>query len=227
MCFSPEMDLIAGVTISAVGIDTLRRTASPRQLALASLPLLFGVHQLVETFVWWELQGKVCHEAGGVAARIYLFIALFLVPIIAPLAFALLRTGRWPTLDGLYVVCGAIAGGAGLLALLDGPVGRAIEGHHLTYQVDQPLVGLVLFLYVVATCAPGLSARSRPLALFGIANLVAVSALAVIAQTAVVSLWCFWAAITSVLINLHLRRLDVAARGADPADQSHPRNQTV
>ena len=68
MCFSPEMDLVAGVVISGVGIDTLRRVRDPKHLPLASLPLVFGVHQLVETLVWWELQGQVCREAGGIAA---------------------------------------------------------------------------------------------------------------------------------------------------------------
>jgi hypothetical protein len=36
-------------------------------------------------------------------------------------------------------------------------------------------------------------------------NLLAVAALVWIDQTAFVSLWCLWAGITSVLVNLHLR----------------------
>lgn len=213
MCFSPEMDLVAGLTISAVGIDTLRRISTPRQLPLASLPLLFGVHQLVETLVWWELQGQVCREAGGIAARVYLFIALFVVPILVPFAFRTLGRSRLPALDGAFVLAGTVAGFAGLWALLDGPVGRRIDGHWISYSVGMPANAVVFTLYVFATCGPGLVSRSRRLVLFGAANLAVVAGLAVLAQTAVISLWCFWAAITSVLIDAHVRR--VAAVRAD------------
>lgn len=206
MCFSPEMDLAAGVVITAVGVDALRHTRTKSQIALASLPVVFGVHQLVETFVWWELRDQVCHRAGGIAARTYLFIALFLVPVLVPLAFASLRWGRTRAYDVLFVLAGVISGTGGLAALVDGPVGRRIEGHHLVYRVDQHYTLVLFALYVVATCGPGLAARSRPLQVFGLANLAAVVLLVWLARSAVVSLWCVWAAVTSVLIALHLRR---------------------
>jgi hypothetical protein len=40
---------------------------------------------------------------------------------------------------------------------------------------------------------------------FGAVNLVAVALLAWIDHTAVISLWCAWAAITSIAIALHVR----------------------
>lgn len=207
MCFSPEMDLVAGVVISGVGVDTLRRVRDPKHLPLASLPLVFGVHQLVETLVWWELQGQVCREAGGIAARVYLFIALFLVPVLVPLAFRSSGLGRWPALDRAFVAAGTIAGCVSLWALLDGPVGRRIDNHWISYSVGLPAGVFVVGLYVFATCGPGILARSRKLQLFGVLNLAVVGLLAVVAQTALISLWCFWAALTSVLINLWARQL--------------------
>jgi hypothetical protein len=210
VCFSPEMDLAAGVVITTIGVDALRRTSTKKQLALAALPLVLGVHQLVETFVWWELQDKVCHQAGSIAARIYLFIALFLVPILVPVAFAALSWGRSRTHDLAFVLAGVISGAGGLAALVDGPVGRRIDGHHISYRVDQHGTVVLFVLYVVATCGPGLAARSRPLRLFGLANLAAIVFLIWLSRSAVVSLWCVWAAFSSVLINLYLR----SARGA-------------
>ena len=46
----------------------------------------------------------------------------------------------------------------------------------------------------------------RRIALFGVANLPAVVALAWIESTALTSLWCAWAAIISLAIAAHLRR---------------------
>jgi hypothetical protein len=174
------------------------------------LPLLFGVHQLVETVVWWEQQDRVCHTAGGIAARIYLLIALLVVPIAVPVAFAALGWGRRRVLDAAFVLAGTIAGIGGLVALVDGPVRRRIDGHHLHYGVDERGATVLFVLYVIATCGPGLLARPARLRLFGIANLAAVVLLLWLARSALVSLWCVWAAITSVLIDLHLRRSAVA-----------------
>jgi hypothetical protein len=51
MCISPEADFTAGVVIAGVGVETLRRVRGPRESIVGALPLLFGVHQLVEGFV--------------------------------------------------------------------------------------------------------------------------------------------------------------------------------
>ena len=42
MCFAPEADAVVGGIIVAVGVDALRHVVSPKQIALAALPLLFG-----------------------------------------------------------------------------------------------------------------------------------------------------------------------------------------
>ncbi|MEN3313893.1 MAG: hypothetical protein V7605_127, partial [Acidimicrobiaceae bacterium] len=52
MCFSPEADLVMGVAVGAVGVDALRQVRRPRELAIASLPVLLAAHQLTEVFVW-------------------------------------------------------------------------------------------------------------------------------------------------------------------------------
>ena len=59
MCFSAEADLVAGVVVTAIGIDAIQRVHSRKEVPLAALPLLFGVHTLIEAFVWWGLEGKV------------------------------------------------------------------------------------------------------------------------------------------------------------------------
>lgn len=214
MCFSPEMDLVAGTAVTLVGVDALRHVTRRRQLPLAALPVLFGAHQLMETLVWWDLQGHdSCRAAGAVAAWVYVLIAVCVVPIAVPVAFAALRLGRSTTADLLFVGCGAIAGAVGLQALLDGPLGRRIEGHHIAYSIDPPAEALFLLVYVVATCGPGLAARSRPLIVFGGLNLAVVAGLAWLMQDGLISLWCVWAAITSVLVAVHLRRV---AAGRSP-----------
>ncbi len=226
MCFSPEADLVAGVVVTAIGIDTLRRTARPELLPLAALPLVFGVHQLIETLVWWHQRGDVPDNVGEPATWLYALIALTVVPILVPFAFS--RSGAIASVPvaRALVAAGVVSGGILFVTLTFGPMHATIDGHLLNYHVGTPALPFTLGLYIVATCAPGLLADHRSLRLFGAANLVVVALLIWLAQSALVSLWCVWAAISSVLINLYVRgRPGPGARTARPP--TVPRTATV
>lgn len=205
MCFSPEMDLAAGVVITAVGIDTLRNVRTRDQVAMAALPLVLGVHQLIETLVWWNLQGRVSDAIGDPAAWVYLLIALGVVPVLVPYAFLRLGVVRSPALAKVFLLAGVTAAVVDLAALGLEPVARRIDGHHIAYSPGVPYDEIVLAAYVLATCGPALFARATALRWFGVGNLAVVALLAWLDQNAVVSLWCVWAACTSILINRHVR----------------------
>lgn len=223
MCFSAEMDLAAGLVITGVGIDTLRQVRTRDQVALAALPLVFGIHQLIETLVWWELEGHVSGAVGDLAAWIYGAIALVVVPLLVPVAFLRAGTAPHPMVGRAFVGFGALAALLGLHALGFGELARRIDGHHISYAPGDPYAVVTLSAYAIATCAPSLVARSAALRWFGAGNLAVVATLVWLDQNAVISLWCVWAAATSVLINLYLRRSDddgLLARDA-PLPQLH------
>lgn len=214
MCFAPEMDLAAGIVITAVGIDTLRHVRTREQIAMASLPVVFGIHQLVETLVWWNLQGHVSDSIGDLAAWIYLAIAIGLVPVLVPYAFLKLGTVEWPRLAWVFLFAGVATATIDMIALGAGPVVREIDGYHVAYSIGLPHAALALTAYVFATCGPSLVSRSAALRWFGVGNLAVVTLLAWLDQNAVVSLWCVWAAITSILINVHARETKSAVESS-------------
>ena len=86
------------------------------------------------------------------------------------------------------------------------PVGATIDGSHIAYSADINYAGILIALYVVATCGSCLVASNRWLVLLGLANLGAVIALGWITFTGFTSLWCAWAALASVAIAVYLRR---------------------
>lgn len=87
-----------------------------------------------------------------------------------------------------------------------GPVGATIDGSHIAYSADISYADILIALYVVATCGSCLVASNKWLVLLGLANLGAVIALGWIPFTGFTSLWCAWAALTSVAIAVYLRR---------------------
>jgi hypothetical protein len=216
MCFSPEADLVGAVAVGVVGIDALRQVREKRDLPLAALPALFAAHFFVETFVWWGLDGEVPWSTGHSAAWLYLFIALVVVPAAVPLAVTLAE----PDARRRRVMAALTAVGFGLaivflLALVQHPFSARVEDHCIRYTVALDGGGRLTAFYVLVVCGVLLLSSARRIAAFGVVNLVVVIGLAWLMNHAFISLWCAWAAITSVLLDLHLRR-----KHADPSPPS-------
>ena len=216
MCFSAEADLVAGIVIAGVGVDAVRHVSRREELPLASIPFVLAAHQLVESVVWRGLEGDASHTVGRAAIWAYLVIAFVVVPVLVPVALALLEPpGTRRRMYG-FVALGAVVAAVLLRAMLQGPVVATIDAHHISYEVEVGRGGLVDALYVVATCGPMLTSSASRLRWYGVANLAAVVALAWFASSALISLWCLWAAVTSVAIALHLRTSDRPFNAARP-----------
>jgi len=205
MCFSAEADVTAGILVTAIGVDAVRRARAPRELPLAALPLVFGIHTLIEAFVWWGLQGKVPAMLGDTATWVYLAIA-FVLPLWVPLAVRGVEPSRHrrmliTSLAGVGLVVSLVLLGS----IIWSPVGAAIDHHHIAYEVEIPCGAWIGPLYAVATCGALLLASDRWIRRFGWSNLVAVIVLVWLTVGGLTSLWCVWAAVTSVAIDLYLR----------------------
>ena len=218
MCFSPEADIVAGVVVSGVGIDALRHVRQTREYPLAALPLLLGAHLLVETYVWWGESGHVSELAAQAATWVYLAFALGVLPVLVPVAILAIEPDarRRRILMPLSLV------GAGVAALymasvVTGPIGAAVEGCCLAYDTGPGYHPLLGALYVVVTCLPLLVSSHRRIVAFGVINLPAVILIGWLLAASLASLWCAWAAITSVLIAMHLRR-DSTDRPSQPVE---------
>lgn len=209
MCFSPAADLSIGVAVTAIGIDTARHVAHRKEAPLAALPVVFGVHQIIEAFVWFGQDGSISHQAGDAAAWLYLTIAFGVIPWFVPWAIRRIEPdeARRQLMTAL-VITGALVSVALMVGVVRGPIDVTDGGHYLAYGVPLSFGGALVVAYIAAACGSLLLSSDRRVVQFGAANLVAVIALAALLSNGLVSLWCVWAAVTSVAIALHLRRTD-------------------
>jgi hypothetical protein len=94
------------------------------------------------------------------------------------------------------------------IAIFRDPINAHIRGHCISYEVDALGNGREwTVLYVIAACGALLASSHRALAALGGVNLVVTPLLMWLTISGFVSLWCFWAAIASVVIAFHLRRV--------------------
>ncbi len=207
MCFSPEGDLAGGLVVTAIGIDACRHLRGRNtHLLLATVPLVLGVHQLDEALVWWGLEGDIPHAVGRIAMWIYLVIALVVVPILVPLSILRLEPSarrRWSIAP--FLALGAVVAVVLLATMLRGPVTVELATYHLSYSIGLKHGVLIIGLYIVATCGSLLISGYKDIVIFGIANVAAVVALALLTADGFASLWCFYAALASGAISLHMR----------------------
>jgi hypothetical protein len=207
MCFSPQADFVAGAVVVGIGVETLRRVHARRELIIGALPLLFGIHQLVEGVVWLGLRGQVSRGLGDVAKEVYIVYAHAVLPAIVPLGFMLLEPDRRRSRLMLSMAClGALLGGYLLWQVTAYPVGAHEEARCIDYTTHTPNDALIGALYVAVTCGPALISSRRYLRWFGTVSLVGVIATAVVRVDELTSLWCLYVAIVSVLILEHFRR---------------------
>ncbi len=207
MCFSPEGDLIGGLVVTAIGVDAcLHLRGRPEYRMIAPFPILLGLHQIDETFVWWQLQGHVPHAVGIVAMWIYLLFAFVVLPTLVPTMVLLLEPravdeeviAPFPGLGRRHV-------GAAARDDAERSSQRQLGSYHVAYTIGLQHGVIIIGLYIVATCGSMLASGLRNVVWFGAVNLVAVIVLARLCANGFASLWCFYAALACGAIALHMR----------------------
>lgn len=207
MCFSPEADFTASVVVGAVGVETLRRVRSRRELIVGALPLLFALHQFTEAFVWLGLRGQVSSGLDHTATYIYVIYAYAVLPVIVPVGFYLIEPSSTRRLWVLpCIVLGLLVGGYLLWQVTQYPIYAHEQASCINYVTNTPLETPAAAAYVIATCTPALLSSRRYLRWFGVVNLVGVAIAISVRETEFTSVWCLYAALVSVLILEHFRR---------------------
>lgn len=221
MCWSPGADAVAGAVVASVGVVTLAGARRGRDRVLGALPLLLGVHQLVEAVVWLQTQGRVSAGWGRAAVYVWAVIAFVVLPVLVPVGVLVADGGRGRR-GSVWVCAGVGVVVSVLMAVQIGVRGVSAQarGHVLEYGVGLGTwVGCVLVGgYLVATLGAPLLSGDRFLRFFGVVAAVGAAGCAVAWRLAFASTWCAFAAVVSVLLLVWVRR--DAARGVRPGAQA-------
>ena len=209
MCFSASASFIAGTSLSAFGVATIKRAETRAELPFAMIPLLFGVQQLIEGVIWLTFR----HEAPllkQTMTYLYSGFSHVLWPIYVPLAIGFLEAVPWrKKAIFAFEAAGATAGLYLLYFLVARPVVAEVIGKHIVYVSPHFYAVPVMVLYLAATCVSCFFSSHGFVRLFGGIALLSFIAAYLVHVLALVSIWCFFAAILSLLIYLHLRFRDL------------------
>ncbi|MDN5937926.1 MAG: hypothetical protein L0H83_04625 [Salinisphaera sp.] len=213
MCFSATASFASAAVIAPVGVATLLRADHPNEWLLASLPACFAWHQFNEGMIWLGLLGQLPFGNLPAWGFVYMLYAQCLLPVLIPFSVWLIEPNRprghwlWP-----FVALGAGLAAYVFWALLRFDTEIFLRGHSVVYRNPATSTVLIAALYVVATCGALFFSGYRYLVGLGAANLVGVLAVLYFKHYAFTSVWCAYAAVTSVLIYWHFHRRRRAER---------------
>ncbi len=219
MCFSASASFIAGTSLSAVGVAALKKTKSRTERPFAMIPLLFGIQQLTEGVIWLTF-GRDLPLLKQTMTYIYSGFSHVLWPMYVPFAMGLLEAVLWRKKAIFAFEAAGVGVGLYLLYFIVArPMVAEVIGRHIVYASPHFYLIPVMVFYLAATCVSCFFSSHGFARLFGVLQLLAFIAAYIIHAMALVSIWCFFAAILSLLIYLHFRFRDF---GGFPKELAFP-----
>jgi hypothetical protein len=202
MCFSATASFGSGTLLLAIGAGTLRMARRPAERPYAAIPLLFAIQQLVEGVVWLSFGGPAW--LNFTATQVYSFFSHVLWPVYVPLAAWLLEP-RGPRRRGLlaFVVMGLAVGAYLLYSLVVNPIQARPMAGHVDYQSPHFYIVASMTLYLLSTTVSLLLSSHVWVKVFGALALAASFVAYVFYAHWFISVWCFFAALLSVVVALH------------------------
>jgi len=206
MCFSAGASFGASAILGAIGVVTIVKARTTPQRLFATFPCVFAVQQLAEGVLWLSLKDADLRTWEPFFTYTFLVFAMVIWPVWIPFTLRRLETDnrRKKVMGWLLSIGIMVSFGVGWV-LLSYRVHVVPSHHHLHYSFDFPpvaknILGPFTLLYCIATIiAPFISTIKR-MKWLGIVFLTAWLFSITFYNGFVVSVWCYIAAVLSVVV---------------------------
>lgn len=209
MCFSAIVSFSAAAGLSLLGIITIRRTTSKREVLLASFPCLFALQQTFEGLVWIGKSNSYFSRIEPIGTYGFLLFATLLWLVLSPLSVYSLEQDAKSRRLLLGLTFAGLFLGIYLLGwiIYSGVEPQTFSGN-LFYDLRFiPGYEVSKYLYLAIISLPFAIAYSYSLKLFGGLILLSFIASQLLFQVTLVSVWCFFAALLSGFLYFVMKDL--------------------
>jgi hypothetical protein len=209
MCFSATGSFGVAAVIAGIGAVAIKQEKLPSHRMLASVPLLFAAQQVAEGVVWMTIGRPDQAGLQSIAVALFLSFALVGWPVWVPISLFLAeRNPRRRKALAVLSWAGVTVGVYAAVLLIRGQPTAHIARHSIAYSYKEhgPALVLALYLpgYVLPTVVPFFISTINRAKLMGTVLVLSLLATFLIERQALTSVWCFFAAILSLLIVLSI-----------------------
>ncbi len=210
MCFSATASFGASAILTIAGVASLKKVLTPSQVMFALIPIVFSFQQFTEGFVWITLTNANLQHWQYIPIYTFVFFAQVLWSIWVPLSFFLIEKKiQRKKILFIFVVIGSAVSLFHFYNLLFFKVTASLRPYHIYYDLDFPLRDNILAesLYLLAIIVPAFISSIQRTFILGILLLTSFLVTKFYFNDYVISVWCFFAALTSILVFLIMRDL--------------------
>ncbi|MEP7374971.1 MAG: DUF6629 family protein [Chitinophagaceae bacterium] len=206
MCFSAGASFGASAVLSLIGSAAIVKARTIPQGLFAGIPLIFSVQQLAEGILWLSFKNTGLEAAQPFFTYTFLVFAMMLWPVWIPFTLRLLEkdSRRKKIMSVLLGIGVLVSMGVGCVLMLY-DVHVISTHHHIHYRVDFPTGRRVLILpfsllYFIATIITPFISGIKRMKWIGVGFLASYLFAIIFYSGFVVSVWCYFAAILSVVV---------------------------
>ncbi len=195
--------ILAGL-VGVIGIMTLHNVSHPKEVVLASLPILFALHQFVQGFVWLGINGLVNQRLMHMSETAFVFYAQGVLQFLVPLAIWLIEPkGIKKNFIAILMAIGAALMVYTLWGLSVQPTIVTIKYGVLSYDNPSTRYMWIAIIYILTTCGSLTLSNSVAVQLFGWLNVLAIIIIHLVVPAGFTAIWCLYAAAVSVVLYLY------------------------
>jgi hypothetical protein len=205
MCFSAGASFGAAAVLSIVGAVTVIKARTIPQGMFAAIPFIFSIQQVAEGMLWLSFNNE---DMPGRSLFTYVFLvfAIMFWPVWIPFSMRLLENDvtRKKILTMILIAGTIVSAGFACIILLY-PLEAVATHHHIQYKLHLPpainnLMWLFNILYFTTTIISTFISSTKRMKLLGIVFIAAYLFAIYFYNEAVLSVWCYFAALLSIVI---------------------------
>jgi uncharacterized protein DUF6629 len=203
MCFSATVSFGASAVIGTMGVIAFKKSKTKPQRIFSMIPIFFAVQQFSEGLIWMDLLNPESTLPTRLLTYIFLFFAWIIWPIFIPFSMKILEQNpvRKKILSFL-IVLGAISVTMLVYNLIIHNVTAKVSQYHIVYERDVPLrfFWFIQIFYLLATTISTFVSSVKKMWYLGVINIVSLVYSFIYFKEALASIWCFFAAVSSIMI---------------------------
>jgi hypothetical protein len=201
MCFSASASFATGAVLGTAGGTTFKKARRHEKL-VALIPIFFAIQQTCEGFVWLTIHHG---EPSLVASYSFLFFAHIFWSIYIPIAMYVLEK-QTRKIMYWFIVAGIVTSLTALFGLLTYPLNIQVIGHSISYGAKFPFQTPLSYLYLLVVFG-ALFVNPKPFFRWAAVILLILAGITqAFFYLTFASVWCFFAAVSSVMVAIYLHR---------------------
>jgi hypothetical protein len=207
MCFSAEASFGTGVVLAIVGAVAVRKAETPSWRVFAMIPLFLSIQQCMEGILWLSLPHPDFLLWQRIGTYGFLLFAWVIWPTYIPFSVRLLEENeKRKKILSIVMGMGACVSLFFAYILIFHQAEAKIEGYHIQYaqnfQYGYLVSWIVSAFYFIPTVISLFISSIKRVWLLGIVVLISSIITRIFFEDYLISIWCFFAAVFSILVLL-------------------------